>query len=96
MDLMEYQGKELFRQLDVPTTPRGEIATTPDEAQALAERGADDIVVFGGGIVPRDDITALKAQGIAEIFTPGARTDDIIAWVRQHVDDPAQPGSGAA
>jgi methylmalonyl-CoA mutase, C-terminal domain len=48
----------------------------------LAERGADDIVVFGGGIVPDADIAELKAMGVAAIFTPGAPTTDIVAWVR--------------
>ena len=55
------------------------------------------VVVFGGGIIPSEDIAELKRRGVAEIFTPGARTDDIIAWVRDHVDDPAQAaGPGAA
>lgn len=48
----------------------------------LAERGGDDIVVFGGGIVPDADIAELKAMGVAAIFTPGARTSDIVEWVR--------------
>ena len=57
----------------------------PKVVALLAERGADDIVVFGGGIVPREDIAALKAQGVAEVFTPGARTTDIVEWVKNHV-----------
>ena len=68
----------------------------PRVVDLLAERGASDIVVFGGGIIPSADIAELKRRGVAEIFTPGARTDDIIAWVHDHVDDPAQSGSGAA
>jgi methylmalonyl-CoA mutase, C-terminal domain len=48
----------------------------------LAERGGDDIVVFGGGIIPEADIAELKAMGVAAIFTPGAPTPDIVAWVR--------------
>jgi methylmalonyl-CoA mutase, C-terminal domain len=57
----------------------------PRVVALLAERGAEDIVVFGGGIIPRGDIAALKAQGVAEIFTPGARTSDIVEWVRRTV-----------
>ncbi|HVL99054.1 MAG TPA: cobalamin B12-binding domain-containing protein [Egibacteraceae bacterium] len=57
----------------------------PKVVRLLRERGADDIVVFGGGIVPKEDIAALKEQGVAEIFTPGARTSDIAAWVRANV-----------
>jgi methylmalonyl-CoA mutase C-terminal domain/subunit len=48
----------------------------------LAERGGDDILVFGGGIIPDADITELKAMGVAAIFTPGAPTTEIVAWVR--------------
>lgn len=57
----------------------------PKVVRLLRERGADDIVVFGGGIIPADDIAVLKEQGVAEIFTPGARTADIAEWVRDNV-----------
>ena len=49
------------------------------------EQGADDIAVFGGGVIPEDDIPGLKAAGIKEIFTPGTSTDDIVGWVRTNV-----------
>ena len=52
----------------------------------LKERDAADIVVFGGGIIPEDDIPELKAIGVATVFTPGATTTDIVAWVRANVD----------
>ena len=48
----------------------------------LAERGGDDIVVFGGGIIPDADIAELSQMGVAAIFTPGAPTTDIVDWVR--------------
>jgi methylmalonyl-CoA mutase C-terminal domain/subunit len=48
----------------------------------LAERGAGDIVVFGGGIIPDGDIGELNRMGVAAIFTPGAPTSDIVTWVR--------------
>jgi len=51
----------------------------------LKERGVDDVVVFGGGIVPPEDIERLKAMGVKELFTPGTSTRDIIAFVREHV-----------
>jgi methylmalonyl-CoA mutase C-terminal domain/subunit len=57
--------------------------------ELLAERGADDVVVFGGGIIPTDDIVALEQLGVAKIFTPGATTQSIVEWVREHVA--AQP-----
>jgi methylmalonyl-CoA mutase C-terminal domain/subunit len=51
----------------------------------LAERGAEDIVVFGGGIVPADDVAILEAAGVGAVFTPGTSTSEIVAWVREHV-----------
>ncbi len=53
--------------------------------ELLRERDAADITVFGGGIIPEDDIPSLKAQGVAAIFTPGATTGDVVTWVREHV-----------
>jgi len=53
--------------------------------ELLAERGAGDVVVFGGGIVPEDDIPELERLGVARIFTPGATTGSIVEWVRDHV-----------
>lgn len=47
----------------------------------LKERDAADIKVFGGGIIPDDDIPLLQELGVAAIFTPGASTRDIVAWV---------------
>ena len=51
----------------------------------LKEKGADDMTVLGGGIIPDEDIPALKEAGIAEIFGPGTRTEDIINYIREHV-----------
>jgi methylmalonyl-CoA mutase, C-terminal domain len=53
--------------------------------EELASRDASDIRVFGGGIVPADDIPLLEQAGVAKIFTPGARMADIVDWVRQNV-----------
>ncbi|GAA1965684.1 hypothetical protein GCM10009817_01850 [Terrabacter lapilli] len=53
--------------------------------ELLAERDASDIVVFGGGIIPEDDIPELEKLGVAKVFTPGATTMEIVGWVREHV-----------
>jgi len=53
--------------------------------ELLKERGATDIVVFGGGIIPDADIAPLKELGVAEVFTPGTTTTAIVDWVRSHV-----------
>ena len=51
----------------------------------LREKGAADVIVFGGGIIPPGDVEQLKAMGVREIFTPGASTRDIVAYVREHI-----------
>ena len=53
--------------------------------ELLRDKGADDIAVFGGGIIPADDIQALKAIGVKELFTPGTSTQDIIRFVRENI-----------
>ena len=57
----------------------------PEVVNLLREKGVDDILVVGGGIIPDDDILKLKAQGIKEIFTPGAKLDDMVDWVKSNV-----------
>jgi len=57
----------------------------PRVVQLLREQGADDVVVFGGGISPKDDIPKLKQLGIEEIFTPGAPTTSIVSWLRSRL-----------
>ncbi len=57
----------------------------PRVTELLKEKNASDIKVFGGGVIPEDDIPGLKAAGILEVFTPGTSTDDIVKWVRGNV-----------
>jgi methylmalonyl-CoA mutase C-terminal domain/subunit len=52
--------------------------------ELLAERDASDIVVFGGGIIPDEDVPVLEELGVAKVFTPGATTGDITGWVASH------------
>jgi methylmalonyl-CoA mutase C-terminal domain/subunit len=54
----------------------------PAVIEELKARGAADIVVFGGGIIPTADVAALETAGVAKVFTPGARTQDIVEWVK--------------
>ena len=61
----------------------------PRVVELLRERGADDVLVFGGGIIPREDIVLLKEQGVAEIFTPGTPTLKIVEWLRSALDQAA-------
>jgi methylmalonyl-CoA mutase C-terminal domain/subunit len=53
--------------------------------ELLHDNGADDVVVFGGGIVPDADMPELEAAGVAKVFTPGATMDEIVTWVRTNV-----------
>ncbi len=57
----------------------------PKVMDLLRERGVQDVVVFGGGTIPDEDIPKLKSIGIEAIFTPGAKTQDAIAFVRGHL-----------
>src|SRR5512143_1778232 len=57
----------------------------PAVIDALAARGARDIAVFGGGIIPDEDIEALKNKGVAALFTPGTSLADIVTWVTTNV-----------
>lgn len=57
----------------------------PAIIKLIREKGGDDIAIFGGGIIPEEDIPKLKEAGVRAIFTPGATTDEIVAWVRENV-----------
>ena len=57
----------------------------PEVMRLLKERGAAEVAVFGGGIIPDDDAVKLKEMGVRQIFTPGASTEDIVKWVRDNV-----------
>jgi isobutyryl-CoA mutase small subunit len=58
--------------------------------ELLRERGAEDIVVFGGGIIPDEDIPELARLGVPKVFTPGASTQSIVEWVRANVGQPVE------
>ncbi|MCS6797002.1 MAG: cobalamin B12-binding domain-containing protein [Myxococcota bacterium] len=57
----------------------------PAVIEALRREGADDVVVFGGGIIPDEDVPRLRAAGVRAIFTPGTPLSEIIQWVRENV-----------
>jgi len=58
----------------------------PRVVELLHEQSAGDVLVFGGGIIPRQDVVALKELGVAEIFTPGTPTRKIVDWLRTTLD----------
>jgi len=57
----------------------------PEILRLLKERGIDDKTVFGGGIIPKEDIESLKEKGVRAVFKPGASTDEITLWIRENV-----------
>ncbi|HEX9828851.1 MAG TPA: cobalamin B12-binding domain-containing protein [Bacteroidota bacterium] len=67
----------------------------PRVLQLMKEQQLDDVLLFGGGIIPASDIAELKKRGVGEIFTPGASTNDIVgyirSWAKDHRKD-LQPG----
>ena len=61
----------------------------PQLLKELEKRGAGEVAVFGGGIVPDSDIKELKKMGVKAVFTPGESTENIVKWVRANVADAA-------
>ncbi len=57
----------------------------PAVMDLLHQQNASDIRIFGGGIIPDEDIPRLKQLGVNEIFTPGSSTQDIVQWIRQNI-----------
>jgi methylmalonyl-CoA mutase, C-terminal domain len=57
----------------------------PAVAEALKAKGASEMIIFGGGIIPQEDVERLKAQGVAGVFTPGTTLETIIGWVHENV-----------
>jgi methylmalonyl-CoA mutase C-terminal domain/subunit len=60
-------------------------ALFPAVMDALKAQGADDILLFGGGIIPEEDIEGLREKGVQGVFTPGTPLEEIIEWVRNNV-----------
>ncbi len=57
----------------------------PQVIQLLREKGANDIVVFGGGIIPEEDILVLKESGVKALFVPGTPIEEAVKWVRENI-----------
>lgn len=57
----------------------------PRVVRLLREKGMHDVLVIGGGVIPQEDIPGLKEAGVAEIFTPGTPTAEIVKYIRDHV-----------
>ncbi|MEI6225085.1 MAG: cobalamin B12-binding domain-containing protein [Deltaproteobacteria bacterium] len=62
----------------------------PAVVEALRQRGASDVTVFGGGIIPQDDIPTLKESGVSQVFLPGTTTQSIVDWIRGNVKPRAE------
>ena len=57
----------------------------PKVGQLFREKGVDDVLILGGGIIPEEDVPNLKANGIEEVFGPGSRTEDIVEYIKTHL-----------
>jgi methylmalonyl-CoA mutase C-terminal domain/subunit len=62
----------------------------PAVVDALKQRGASDVTVFGGGIIPQDDIATLRESGVSQVFLPGTTTQSIVDWIRGNVKPRAE------
>jgi methylmalonyl-CoA mutase C-terminal domain/subunit len=67
----------------------------PAVLEALRARGAGEVVLFGGGVVPDDDVQELKRQGVAAIFTPGTSTQEIVDWIERELRPRVDGGAAA-
>ncbi|WP_289087694.1 cobalamin B12-binding domain-containing protein [uncultured Veillonella sp.] len=57
----------------------------PKVVKLVREKGMNDVLIIGGGVIPEGDIPALKEAGVAEVFTPGTPTSDIVKYINEHV-----------
>jgi methylmalonyl-CoA mutase C-terminal domain/subunit len=57
----------------------------PRIAELMREKGMEDVLLFGGGIIPEDDVTTLKSHGVDRIFPPGSSLEDIVSYIREAV-----------
>ncbi|MFN2465495.1 MAG: cobalamin B12-binding domain-containing protein [Candidatus Dormibacteria bacterium] len=87
--LVEAAVQEDARLIGVSLHSGAHMTLLPAVMDELERRHAEDIMVFGGGIIPPEDIAELKARGVAELFTPGTPLKDIVAWVHAHVEKAA-------
>jgi len=78
----------------VSSSSGGHMPVFQDLIAGLKENGLDDVVLIGGGVIPRDDETALRSAGVAAIFGPGTTAEDAIALIRERVT--SVPAEGAA
>ena len=62
--------------------------------ELLQANGVDDVIVFGGGIIPDADIPVLERSGVAKVFTPGTSLDEVVRWVTTNVGSGAAAGAG--
>ena len=57
----------------------------PKVVNLLREKGMDDVLVIGGGVIPEGDIPALKDAGVAAVFTPGTPTGEVVDFIKEHI-----------
>ena len=63
------------------------LALFPKVMELLKQKGLDDVLVFAGGIIPKEDVPRLKSIGIAEVFGPGTRTDTLVKFVQENISE---------
>ena len=83
--VVEAAVQEDARLIGVSLHSGAHMTLLPAVMEELRRKGAEDIMVFGGGIIPAEDIAELKKIGVAELFTPGTPLADITSWVRDNV-----------
>ena len=59
----------------------------PKVVNLVREKGMNDVLIIGGGVIPEGDIPALKEAGVSEVFTPGTPTSDVVKYIKEHVKE---------
>ena len=88
-------GKTVEKLVDGSQALPGSLLQMSQKVQNVSARTVPDIIVFGGGIIPDQDLPKLKEMGVGQVFTPGASTEDAAAYLREAVRERwAQQGEG--
>ena len=81
----EQIAETAIQEVGVSSHSGAHLTLLPRIVEQLRARGGGDILVFAGGVIPADDVPSLREAGIERVFTPGAATTDIVAWLRERL-----------
>ncbi|MFQ5553825.1 MAG: cobalamin B12-binding domain-containing protein [Acidimicrobiia bacterium] len=92
-EIVEAAIQEDVRAIGLSALSGAHMTLFPQVVATLRQRGVDDVVVFGGGVIPEADIPALESAGLARIFTPGASLGEITGWAEENIVESPHPAT---